>query len=94
MPWYGQLAGWIVGAIVGLAVLFHVIVPGLSHWGVLPPQAGAHSSYRGDVRGYNGRDYRANSVPQYAPRRVEHIPQRQPQGAWRCEVGGRPGWCR
>ena len=82
-----DLLGWLLaGAVVFVLILFLVgFVRGawdLAGQFTRPYQPPSSYSSAGGTRNH------------YAPSRVECIPQRQPQGAWRCEVGGRPGWCR
>lgn len=81
LGWVLQLGGLVLIAIAALAGLQWIY----NNHG---------SRYSHDDRSYRGYQARSTSAPQYAPRRMEYVPQRQPQGAWRCEVGGRPGWCR
>lgn len=74
-------------------VLFVIAIVALIYFGRWAWTAGS-ADYSHDNRHYRGNQARSTTAPQYAPRRVEYIPQRQPEGGYRCVVGGRPGWCR
>jgi hypothetical protein len=80
-----DVVGILVAIIAGLFLLG--IVVGLIRW------TWDHSGPSGR-HDQSSRYYSSDGGRSYAPRRVEYIPQRRPEGGYRCVVDGRPGWCR